>query len=637
MGLLASARRLGMMGWPSCIFVRLTAIASAGHSDHQATSIRRRRVGPTAGIVCLLIVSLACSTALAVEPKRVILLHSFGRDVKPWSDYAAAIRAELGRQSPWSLEIIDHSVVTARFRDARPQVPLVDYLRALYDDYPVDLIVTIGAPATAFFQRHRQQLFPTVPMVLTAVNQLLVQHSDLTADDAVVAVYNDFAAFFENILRVLPDTANIAVVVGSSPIEKFWEEEIGKAAKPLADRIAFTWYGHLSFEDILKHAAELPPRSVIFWETMAVDAKGVVHDGDTALKRLHAVANAPIFSYQEAFFGGEIVGGPMRSTLEVARQTAAIAVRILGGEKAGDIKTAPIGFVAPKFDWREMQRWGISESRLPPGSEILFRSPTLWQQYRVQALGIIAIVLGQSALIGWLLYEHRHRRRSEAAAHNLSGRLIAAQEEERSRLARELHDDVTQRLAVLAMEAGLEGRKSGGADGAKKNTMRDSLAQLSKDVHALSYRLHPSILEDLGLRDALKSECDHFSQASLLRIDLSADEIPDDVPQVVALCLFRIVQESLRNIGRHASASRAGVRVVRLDRGLQLTVKDNGVGFDPAPDRTRASLGLASMRQRVSLVGGKFRIDSRPLEGTTIWAWVPMSEAVTAPTANVAG
>src|SRR5262245_61798915 len=125
MGLLASAKRLGMMGWRSCIFVRLTAIASAGHSNHQAASIRRRRVGPAAGIVFLLIVSLACSTALAVEPKRVILLHSFGRDVKPWSDYAAAIRAELGRQSSWSLEIIDHSVVTARFRKARPQVPLL--------------------------------------------------------------------------------------------------------------------------------------------------------------------------------------------------------------------------------------------------------------------------------------------------------------------------------------------------------------------------------------------------------------------------------------------------------------------------------------------------------------------------------
>jgi signal transduction histidine kinase len=581
---------------------------------------------------------VATLVASAAEPKRVILLHSFGRDVKPWSDYAAAIRAELGRQSPWSLEIIDHSVVTARFRKARPQVPLVEYLRALYDDYPVDLIVTIGAPATAFFQRHRQQLFPTVPMVLTAVNQLLVQHSDLTADDAVVAVYNDFAAFFENILRVLPDTANIAVVVGSSPIEKFWEEEIGKAAKPLADRIAFTWYGHLSFEDILKHAAELPPRSVIFWETMAVDAKGVVHDGDTALKRLHAVANAPIFSYQEAFFGGEIVGGPMRSTLEVARQTAAIAVRILGGEKAGDIKTAPIGFAAPKFDWREMQRWGISESRLPPGSEIHFRNPTVWEQYRLQIVGVFGIVLGQSALIGWLLYEYRRRRRSEAAAHELSGRLISAQEEERARLARELHDDVTQRLGVLAIDAGREERNlAKGSGAAAWHMMREGLARLSNDVHALSYRLHPSILEDLGLRAALKSECEHVVDTTQLRLDLDVNEIPEQVPPDVALCLFRITQESLRNIARHASANRVVIRLRRLNGGLQLTVKDNGQGFNPEGPRVKASLGLASMRQRVALLGGQLEIDSKPFQGTTISAWVPIKKATAEQPARVAG
>lgn len=110
-------------------------------------------------------------------------------------------------------------------------------------------------------------------------------------------------------------------------------------------------------------------------------------------------------------------------------------------------------------------------------------------------------MLGQSALIGWLLYEHRRRRRSEAAAHELSGKLITAQKEERARLARELHDDVTQRLALLAIDAGREERNPGSAgSSATMRTMRDGLVRLSEDVHALSYRLHPSVLEDLGLR-----------------------------------------------------------------------------------------------------------------------------------------
>ena len=215
---------------------------------------------------------------------------------------------------------------------------------------------------------------------------------------------------FENILRVLPDTKNVAVVVGTSPIEKYWKEEIGKEVKPLANRIAFTWYNDLSFEDILKHAAALPPQSAIFWELMVVDAAGIVHEEGRALTRLHAVANAPIFSYTDAFFGREIVGGPHVPVLEAGRQAAEVAVRILGGEKAGDIKTPPVGFGTPKFDWREMQRWGISESRLPPGSEIHFRDPTAWERYRAQILAVSAVVLLQAALIFWLLYEHQQRR-----------------------------------------------------------------------------------------------------------------------------------------------------------------------------------------------------------------------------------
>ncbi len=171
----------------------------------------------------------------------------------------------------------------------------------------------------------------------------------------------------------------------------------------------------MSFEELLKHAAALPPQSAIFWELMIVDAAGVVHEGVAPLPRLHAVANAPIFSYDEAFFG-HIVGGPLLMTADTGRQTAAVAVRILGGEKPGDIKMPPVQFARPMFDWREMQRWGISESRLPPGSEIYFREPTVWDRYKLQILAILAALLTQAALIGWLLHERQYRHRAELAA-----------------------------------------------------------------------------------------------------------------------------------------------------------------------------------------------------------------------------
>jgi signal transduction histidine kinase len=197
---------------------------------------------------------------------------------------------------------------------------------------------------------------------------------------------------------------------------------------------------------------------------------------------------------------------------------------------------------------------------------------------------------------------------------------------------------VTQRLAHLAIEAGREERVSSeSAAGSVMRKIREGLVRLSEDVHALSYRLHPSILEDLGLVEAIKAECEHFSQTCSVRLEANAREIPERLPRNVALCLFRIAQEALRNIARHAKASGAEVDLRRLDGGLQLTVTDNGAGFEPEQHHTTTSLGHASMRQRVALLGGKVDIDSSPSRGTTIRAWVPVKEQGSEPSHRADG
>ena len=369
--------------------------------------------GAKAGITFCLMALFACEVASATEHKRVMLLHSFGQDFKPWSEYAKDIRTELNRQSQWPLDIIENSLVTARFSDENPEVPFVEYLSALSAKHPLDVIVSVGAPAADFVQRHRQQLFPNTPMVFTAVDQRRVQYSNLTGNDVAVAVNINYLSAFENILQVLPDTKNVIVVVGTSPIETFWKEAIGKQVEPLTNRIKLSWTDELPFEELLKQASALPPHTAIFWELMIVDAAGVVHEGDLPLERLHAVANAPIFSYDKSFFGSAIVGGPLLLVADTSRLTAAVAIRVLSGQNAGDIKVPPVEFSAPRFDWRQMQRWGISEKSLPPGSEILFRDPTAWEQYRVQILAILAALFAQLGLIFWLIFEHRRRHLAE--------------------------------------------------------------------------------------------------------------------------------------------------------------------------------------------------------------------------------
>ena len=362
--------------------------------------------------VALLLAMLGQSKAADPTAKRILMLHSFGPRFKPWSDYEQSIRSEISRRWQKRVEFLDQSLVNAGDGE-NPEPAFVDYLRALYASRPIDLIVAIGAPAADFIQRHRQQLFPTTPMVFTAVEQRRVQSEKLTENDTVVAVAHDFPAAFDNILRVLPLTQTIAVVNGASPNEKFWLKEMRRELAPLTRRIELRWYDELSFEDILLEAARLPPHSAIFWHLMNVDAAGVSHEANDALNKLSSSANAPVFSYDGSFFGEAIVGGPMHSVQQLSQSTADVAVRILNGEKPGDIKTPPSPFAAPIFDWRQLQRWGISDSNLPAGSTLYFRELTGWERYSWQIALTAAVILAQAGFISALLHANRRRQFAE--------------------------------------------------------------------------------------------------------------------------------------------------------------------------------------------------------------------------------
>lgn len=213
----------------------------------------------------------------------------------------------------------------------------------------------------------------------------------------------------------------------------------------------------------------------------------------------------------------------------------------------------------------------------------------------------------------------------------LTGRLILNQEEERRRLARELHDDLTQRLAVLAMTAGrMEMAVQNGPDSIRDplKELRDKTIQIAADVQNISRRLHPSILEDLGLTKAIEAECQQFGAREGIEMIFSVQGIRRDLPKDIALSIYRIVQEGLSNIAKHACASRVSVSLSASETELHLTVEDNGIGFDAAEVREKAGLGLSSIRERVRLVHGTFRIRSEPDKGATIEVTVPLNSDV---------
>ena len=217
-----------------------------------------------------------------------------------------------------------------------------------------------------------------------------------------------------------------------------------------------------------------------------------------------------------------------------------------------------------------------------------------------------------------LAAQHRH---VEGELHELSGRLIAAQEEERARISRELHDDLSQRMARLLIRLERWGQAMGELS-AKSRAQFDTIVEMASEMSAslrdLSHLLHPATLAPLGLVPSIAGLCRELSEQQHLTVKFDHDDIAKDMPSDLSLCLFRVVQESLRNVVKHSGASEARVALVRKENQIELCVEDFGCGFDMENLRRGGTLGLTSMRERARLAGGELSIESEPGRGTRI-------------------
>jgi signal transduction histidine kinase len=209
----------------------------------------------------------------------------------------------------------------------------------------------------------------------------------------------------------------------------------------------------------------------------------------------------------------------------------------------------------------------------------------------------------------------------------LNGELLHAQETERRRIARDLHDDLNQSLALLSVELDLLGQmppELPGEFGTRIQELSGRVKQLSTSVHAMSHRLHPLKLEQLGLVAAARALCRELSQGHGLPIEFTHHEVPGAIPEDTALCLYRIMQEALRNSIKHSRARHAEVELNGTAGAICLRIVDDGTGFDPGSVESKGGLGLVSMRERLHLVHGSIAIDSRPSGGTRIDVRVPL-------------
>jgi signal transduction histidine kinase len=240
--------------------------------------------------------------------------------------------------------------------------------------------------------------------------------------------------------------------------------------------------------------------------------------------------------------------------------------------------------------------------------------------FRVLSVGMV-VALVMAAYRVRLHIVQKHEREITA----LNERLMKAQEQERIRIAGELHDGVMQQMLAITMMLGTAKRRIGDDSDAKAaiDKIQQKVIQVGTDIRQLSHDLHPPMLQDAGLPDAVRAYCEQFSAASGIPVSCDADEEVSDLSRGAALALFRIVQEALGNAAKHAAAKRITVRLTRSDGVVTLTVSDDGAGFDSSRLATSGGLGLIMMRERASQLNGKFEFESAPGRGTTITVSIP--------------
>jgi signal transduction histidine kinase len=214
---------------------------------------------------------------------------------------------------------------------------------------------------------------------------------------------------------------------------------------------------------------------------------------------------------------------------------------------------------------------------------------------------------------------------AQESAHELSRKLMNAQEKERARLARELHDDLSQSLALLSIQ--LHSIATGNGDretfSSQLGNITYQIDRLSSDVHRISHQLHPAKLEQLGLVSALRGFCREIGTAHDIKIDFHDENVPTTLANDVSLCLYRVAQESLQNVVKHSGASNVTVDLARAGDDIRLSIADNGAGFDPNEQETREGIGLISMKERLRVVNGTVRVDSTVGSGTKVVVTVP--------------
>jgi len=656
------------------------------------------------------------------------------------------MRAQVPRQITFYHAYLDDPQVEEKsYRES-----LAETLRHRYAGVRLDVIIACNPAAIHFAIEYRDKIFPAVPIVFVGINQ---RELDSLMPSGVTGVVSQtgFRETIDLALHLQPETKVVAVVAGATNWDRDQLAALHTELVHYQDKEKEIDLVGVPNKEMLARIDALPPHSVVIFQVYPQFSD---HPDFGTWELLAATAaRRPTYSAFQRLCISGCIGGPYQDDLKLLSSTGEIAARLLSGVRAEEIPIVYNTELQIRVDWRALQRWKIPDSALPPGTQVLYREPTLWERGRRYFLTGIAMIILEAVLILALFWQRAHRRKAEIelaqseqkfskvfrqgplaitivrardgryievneafeiqtgrarneiigrtpleidlwvnpdqrttfmkqmlaegnarglevlirrkdgqvrttlgsaemievngepcvlsviaditerkhaeeAISGFSRRLIEAQEAERTRIARELHDDINQRLALVAVSLRTMQEDLTDAQGTIGRSIEGTCAEvlkLERDIQALSHQLHSSQLEYLGLEAAASNICRELSERQKIKIEFHATGVPEDLSNEISLCLFRVLQEALHNALKYSGVDQFKVSLTRVSNAIEMSIHDSGTGFDPQTAGNGHGLGLTSMKERLRLVSGELAIDSNPGHGTTVVARVPMS------------
>jgi PAS domain S-box-containing protein len=689
----------------------------------------------------------------AQTTQKNVLILSGGRGRVSINLMESSLRSHFN--GPVNFSIVD--LDNPRFEQKSYQDNLAEALRAGYSSEKLDLVVAVMTVALDFAVEYHNKLFPGVPIVF--MSNISPLPNEMWPGVTGVESTSGVRETIDLALKLHPDTQAFAVITDVKLTDGNWLKEERAELLHHSDKVREIDLVGPPTPKLLQRVATLPPRTVVLFQLYPQDSNqpafGAMDVLAAVAERFPTYSILPHITVGHGGIGGASYDPDIDPVL-----AGELAARVLSGEKVDNIPVVWNSKAVVSVDWRQLRRWNIPESALPPGTRILFRAPTLWEQGRDYFLAGIAVILIQSLLIFGLFWQRSRRRKAEIelrkseekfakafresplaitivkisdgryvevnesfevqtgwshtevigrtpfeiglwidpdhraafvkqvltkgnvkdlevqlrrkdgqirtslgsaelievngepcvlsvfaditvrkqaeeAISGFSRRLIEAQETERTRIARELHDDINQRLAMVAVTLKTAKQTIPNLEIKAGSLLDDAGARVSdleSDIQALSHRLHSSKLEYLGLESAASSFCKELSERQNVKIDFQCDGLPEDLSSDVSLCLFRVLQEALHNAVKYSGVNEFEVAVQATSHEIRLRVHDSGAGFDARLASNGHGLGLTSMKERLKLVSGELSIDSEPGQGTTVLAQVPLDNTSAAGT-----